>query len=134
MGIAIALSSAFPQRHVATILYVGTHGVVDPTRATLPFVLALGALQAGHEPQIALLTKAAWLARASLAEQIGVGFPPLRELLPQLRAHPVPVFVGGPCAAARGVIEADLEGTGARFIDAADFARIVAQADRVVSI
>jgi hypothetical protein len=32
---------------MTTIVYAGTHGPDDPTRATLPFHLANGALEAG---------------------------------------------------------------------------------------
>ena len=34
------------------ILYVGTHGTDDPTRASLPFHMALGAIEAGHSVEI----------------------------------------------------------------------------------
>ena len=79
---------------MATILYVGTHGAVDPTRGTLPFVLAGGALKEGHEPQIALLTEAVYLITREVVSQIkAVGFPPLGELLPQLIEHKVSIYV-----------------------------------------
>lgn len=31
-------------------LFIGTHGSEDPTKATLPFLIASGAIDAGHEP------------------------------------------------------------------------------------
>jgi hypothetical protein len=40
---------------MATILYTSTWGTDDPTRATLPFLSALGAVEAGHQAEIALL-------------------------------------------------------------------------------
>ncbi len=79
---------------MATILYVGTHGAVDPTRATLPFILSVGAFKAGYNPQIALLTEAVHLIADELIGQIkAVGFPPLSDLLPQIIEHKVPIYV-----------------------------------------
>jgi len=43
---------------MATILYVGTAGSDDPTRAGLPFNFAIGAIEAGHQPQIFLAGEA----------------------------------------------------------------------------
>lgn len=37
---------------MAKILYYGTSGSDDPTRAGFPFNFALGAKEAGHEPEI----------------------------------------------------------------------------------
>ena len=39
---------------MAKILYQGTHGTDDPTRASMPFHMALGAVEAGHTPEIGL--------------------------------------------------------------------------------
>jgi predicted peroxiredoxin len=79
---------------MATILYVGTHGPVDPTRATLPFILSVGAVAAGHKPQIALLTEAVNLMNDAVAGQIhAVGFSPLVDILPQLIENEVPIYV-----------------------------------------
>jgi predicted peroxiredoxin len=79
---------------MASILYVGTHGPVDTTRATLPFILSVGAIQAGHSPRIALLTEAVLLAFEDIASQIqAVGFPALKDLLPQLLDNDVPIYV-----------------------------------------
>lgn len=46
---------------MATILYVGTYGSDDPTRASLPFHAAIGAIEAGHQPQIALMGEATYV-------------------------------------------------------------------------
>lgn len=79
---------------MATILYVTTSGSDDPTRASIPFVMALGAIEAGHRPEIALIGEATYLMKSEIADQIhGVGWPALSELLPQLIAHEVPIFV-----------------------------------------
>jgi uncharacterized protein involved in oxidation of intracellular sulfur len=79
---------------MATILYTSTWGTDDPTRATLPFLSALGAVEAGHQPEIALLGEATYLMKDVIADQIdGVGWPPLRDLLPKVIEHGVPIHV-----------------------------------------
>jgi hypothetical protein len=79
---------------MAKILYATSFGSDDPTRATIPFIAATGAIEAGHEPEIALLGEATYLVKTGMAEQIqGVGFPPLKQLLSKLIEHRVPVYV-----------------------------------------
>jgi predicted peroxiredoxin len=79
---------------LATILYISTFGTDDPTRATLPFVGASGALDAGHQPQIMLLGEATILIKESFAERVqGFGIPALRDLLQKLAANDVPIYV-----------------------------------------
>ncbi|MFQ5947772.1 MAG: hypothetical protein ACE5KX_02790 [Acidimicrobiia bacterium] len=79
---------------MSTILYTTSYGSDDPTRATIPFVGALGAVDAGHEPELALLGEATYLMKDSVADQVsGVGWPPLRELFPKVIDHGVPVYV-----------------------------------------
>jgi predicted peroxiredoxin len=79
---------------VATILFTATHGSDDPTKASIPFIGAVGALQAGHQPQIALLGEGAYLALESVVDSIqGIGFPRLSELFARIIEHEVPVYV-----------------------------------------
>ena len=79
---------------MATILYVGTSGSDDPTRAGLPFNFALGAVEAGHQPQIFLAGEAAYLMKEDVATAVmPVGMPPLREMLDAVVARSVPIFV-----------------------------------------
>jgi predicted peroxiredoxin len=79
---------------MATILYVGTAGSDDPTRAGLPFNFALGALEAGHQPQIFLAGEAAYLMKDDVAAAVmPVAMPPLREMLQAAVAQRVPIFV-----------------------------------------
>lgn len=79
---------------MATILYVSTYGSDDPTRATLPFVAALGAVEAGHKPQVFLAGEAANLMKDVIADQVhGVGWAPMKELLQKAIANGVPIFV-----------------------------------------
>jgi uncharacterized protein involved in oxidation of intracellular sulfur len=79
---------------MATILYTSTYGTDDPTRATLPFLGALGAVEAEHQAQILLQGEATFLMKDFLAKQIhGVGWPPLTELLAKVIAQNIPIYV-----------------------------------------
>lgn len=79
---------------MGTILCVGTSGFCEPTQATLPFVTALSAIEAGHRAQIALMGDATFLMKDSIAEQIhGEGWPPLKEVLEAIVANGVPIYV-----------------------------------------
>lgn len=76
------------------LFYVGLHGSNDPTQATLPFVLALGAKSAGIDVEIGLVGESVYLMKDDVANTIhGVGFPPLTELLEQTVAAKIPVWV-----------------------------------------
>ena len=79
---------------MATMLFYSTHGSDDPTRATLPFVLTSGALDAGHKPAVVLVGEAVVVMRDTIAENIqGVGLPPLKELLAKAVQNKVPIYV-----------------------------------------
>jgi predicted peroxiredoxin len=79
---------------MVTILYFGTHGYEDPTKATIPFFLATGALEAGYQTHIALGGEAPLVMKDATAEQIqGVGIPPLKELIKKLVESKVPMYV-----------------------------------------
>jgi len=79
---------------MATILYTSNYGSDDPTRATQAFVAALGAVEAGHQAQIALIGEATYLMKDYIAEHIdGVGWPPLRDVLAKAIDHGVPIYV-----------------------------------------
>ena len=76
------------------VLYSSTYGSDDPTRASLPFHMALGAIEAGHEPEIALIAEATYLMKDTVAETIqGVGMPSLKELLAKVIENKVPIHV-----------------------------------------
>jgi len=78
---------------MAKILAIGTHASDDPTKATLPFITAVGAIGADNECAIALVGEAALIAKEAVAKNVhGFGFPPLPELLAKIKGK-VPVFV-----------------------------------------
>ncbi|MBI4011994.1 MAG: DsrE family protein [Candidatus Rokubacteria bacterium] len=79
---------------MARILYVGTAGSDDPTRAGFPFNFALGAIDAGHQPEIFLAGEAAYVMKDEIAQALDpVGMPPLREMLQKVVEHRVPIYV-----------------------------------------
>ncbi len=79
---------------MASQLYISTHGSDDPTRATLPFLLAGGAIDAGHQPAITLIGEAVVLLRDTVADNVqGMGLPPLKELLAKVVEAKVPIYV-----------------------------------------
>ncbi len=79
---------------MAKILVVATHATDDPTKCTLAFITAIGALGAGKEVTLALVGEGVYVAKEVIAKTIhGVGFPPLPELIEKVVKGNVPVYV-----------------------------------------
>src|SRR3979411_467876 len=101
---------------MAKLLFMGVHGSVDPTNAAMPFIMANGAKQAGHEAQIILMNEAVDLLTGPVAENlVPFGWPPFKEILAATVAGGIRIDVGTRCSRARGVAESDLEGKNAEF-------------------
>jgi len=88
------------QRHwtkggiMASQLFIGVHGSEDPTKATFPFIMANGALDAGQQTAIILIGDSVVLVNDAVVENVhGVGLPPLRELMAKVIAAKVPIFI-----------------------------------------
>ena len=59
-----------------------------------PFNFALGALEAGHQPEIFLAGEAGYVMKEDVAAAIlPVGMPTLREMLDKVVEHRVPIYV-----------------------------------------
>jgi uncharacterized protein involved in oxidation of intracellular sulfur len=79
---------------MASELFIGLHGSEDPTKATFPFLMAVGALDAGQQTAIVLLGDAVVLMNSAVAENVqGVGFPPLKEVMAKVLAAKVPIYI-----------------------------------------
>ena len=79
---------------MSKLLCIGTYSTDDPTRATMPFIAAAGALEKGHEPMIALMGEAVYLFKEGVVDQLqGVGFPPLREFMDSMIENEVPFYL-----------------------------------------
>ena len=77
------------------VVYICTAGSADPTKASLPWHLAVnGSLAEGHEPIMVLAGDATDLVVGDTVDTLeGLGVPPMRELVTKARQHEVPVFV-----------------------------------------
>ncbi len=66
---------------MSKLLIVGTHGPEDPSRASLPFHIGKGALEAGCQLDIILGNDASLVMKESVRDSLfGVAMPPLKEL------------------------------------------------------
>ncbi|MBW3614683.1 MAG: hypothetical protein KY439_05145 [Actinobacteria bacterium] len=77
------------------ILYLASTGPDDPTRASIPLHLAAnGSAEVGQEVQVVLAGDATELLKPEVRDGVvGVGVPPLGELLGKVAEHSIPVFV-----------------------------------------
>jgi predicted peroxiredoxin len=80
---------------VPSLLIVAATGPQDPTRASIPFHIACnGATPAGTQCAVALAGDAAELLKPDvIANVLGVGIPPLRDLLDKCVAQNVRFYV-----------------------------------------
>ncbi len=80
---------------MANLLYIATHGPDDPTKACIPFHLAVnGAAEAGIEATINLMGDAAVLIQDRYIETLTpLGLPPLRELMAKIREKGISVYI-----------------------------------------
>jgi predicted peroxiredoxin len=80
---------------MARLLYIATHGPDDPTKACMPFHLAVnGALEAGIEAEINLAGDAALLIQDHTIESLApLGFPTLKELYQKVLEKDVTIYV-----------------------------------------
>jgi predicted peroxiredoxin len=79
---------------MASLLITATHGYDNSTRASLPFFVAKGAVEAGIEVGIVLALDAPVLVKPELRKHVQpYGFPPLEELFQFAVDHRVPVYV-----------------------------------------
>ncbi len=77
------------------VLYIASSGPSDPTRASIPFHLAVnGSIEIGHDVGLVLAGDSTEFLKPELLDGAeGAGLPPLRELFAKARAHAVPVYV-----------------------------------------
>ncbi|MDO8735992.1 MAG: DsrE family protein [Thermoleophilia bacterium] len=79
---------------MARILAVTTHASDDPTKSSLAFITAAGAMEAGKEVAIALIGEGVYLAREAVAKNVqGVGFPKLSDVIGKIVEGKIPVYL-----------------------------------------
>jgi predicted peroxiredoxin len=81
------------QEGAMKFLYIATYGSEDPTRASLPFMMAKGAKEAGQDVAVALMGESVLLFNETIASSVqGVGLPSLKELMQFSRDNKIPVY------------------------------------------
>ena len=77
------------------ILYLATSGSIDPTRASIPWHLAVnGSVEVGQTVAIVLAGDATELMKPAVRDGVeGTGVPPLRELFALASSHKLLVYV-----------------------------------------
>lgn len=79
---------------VATLLFCGTYGSDRPTRTSLPLLGAVGALDAGHDPEVFLHGEAVYLMRSHIADSLQpVGLPNVGEMIRDLIGRGVRFYI-----------------------------------------
>ena len=74
-------------------LITSSYGSENPTRTTLAWLQAKGAVEAGHEATISLLGDSVVVLREEVAEHIqGMGLPPIKDLIQFARDNKITVF------------------------------------------
>ncbi len=77
------------------VFYISASGSSDPTRASIPWHLAVnGSAEAGQRTGILLAGDAPEVLRAQVRDELeGLGIPPIRELIAKAVDKSIPVFV-----------------------------------------
>jgi predicted peroxiredoxin len=77
------------------VLYMAASGQSDPTRASIPWHLAVnGSFEAGLSTGIVLLGDASEVLKPQIGDELeGLGIPPIRDLMAKARDNSIPVFV-----------------------------------------
>jgi predicted peroxiredoxin len=79
---------------MSKILYFGSNGSENPTKSVFPFILANGAVDAGHQAEVSLFGDAVVLMKDSVANSVvPVGWPPLKEILAVTIKNKIPIYV-----------------------------------------
>ncbi len=79
---------------MAKLMFMGSSGSEDPTKAVFPLILANGAVEAGHEAEISLFGDAVVLMSDPVINSVvPVGQPPLKELMATAIQNKVPIYV-----------------------------------------
>jgi uncharacterized protein involved in oxidation of intracellular sulfur len=134
---AVFAAAALPAALATTgeaqrFMLIGLTGPEDPTRASLLFAWANALAEAGHTVRLNLAGEATLLMRAQLTDSLTApGLPALKSIMAKAQDHGVLIFLCRPCAMARGVTDADLEGRNAQFTNAQAMAATMEWAAKV---
>ena len=119
---------------MASLLVHVTCGPNDPTRVALGFLVAMSAVDEGHEVKMFLAGDAVQLIRdAVLDNLVGLGTGNLREHYDAIVAAGVGIYVSGISCVTRGVTDKDLEGKKAQKAMPNILVRLTMEADKVLT-
>jgi len=91
---------------MASEVFIGLHGGEDQTKATFPFVMASGALDAGYQTAIIVVGDAVVLMNSTVADNVhGVGLPPLRDVMAKVVAAESPSTYEGSVPSVAGQLK-----------------------------
>jgi predicted peroxiredoxin len=119
---------------MGSLLVHVTHGPEAPTRAALACLVAVAAVEAGHDVSMFFAGDAAYLLKDEVVDSVnGIGTGALADHIPKLAEAGVPIFVSRMSSKARGVLEADLAGKNASFAMPSKLVELTFNADRVLT-
>ena len=79
---------------MAKILYLGSNGSENPTKSVFPFILANGAVDAGHQAEVQLFGDAVVLMKDVVANSVvPVGWPPLKDIMATTVRNKITIYV-----------------------------------------
>ncbi|HWP34475.1 MAG TPA: hypothetical protein VNM66_02660 [Thermodesulfobacteriota bacterium] len=79
---------------MAQLLFFGTAGPENPTKATLPFFIGKAAKESGIDVALVLGGEAPLLMKGAIRDNVqGVGLPPLKDLFAFARSAGIPLYV-----------------------------------------
>jgi len=116
---------------LTSILSTATRGSDDPTKAAIPFIGAVGALEAGHRPRIALLGRLP--GAGERGRFTASAFTAQRILLPHHRRRRLCLLLNAVRRRPGRVIAGSGEDQ-RRLINGTQWAELIAAADRVVAV
>ena len=109
-------------------------GPDNPTKAALGFLVALTAMNEGHDVDLFLAGDgAALITEDALSSVQGVGTGRLRDHFDALMGGTATIYISGKSAEARQITEADLEGKPAQFAMPPKLVELAAAADVVLA-
>jgi predicted peroxiredoxin len=108
-------------------------GPDDPTKAALGFLVAMTAMNEGHDVSVFLAGDGASLITDDALSSVeGVGTGKLQDHFTALTEGGATIYVSGKSAEARSITEEDLEGKSAEFAMPARLVQLAADADVVL--
>ena len=111
------------------IVYIATYAGENPEKASLPFVLANGALAMEVEAVVVLQSTAVFLAKKGYLDNVfAAGLPALKDLVKSFLDQGGQLLVCVPCIRERKIEEADLI-SGARPVSAAALTQEILEAN-----